>query len=445
MVQTLQKPPALAGANATALRLQKWHALAATFLGESFDAMDATIYFIAMFPALSELLKTKDATTIGYHGTLILATFMVGWALGSVLFGMVADRFGRVKTMMWTILLYAAATGLCAFVQSWWELTLCRFFVGLGIGGEISIGCVLLGESWGKSRHSRLWAMSVMQTSFGLGCMLTGLFNLGSGEFGWRYLFLVGILPALVTFYIRSRLKEPQTVERMLEKRRTGTLPQAGVNPIKLALSGENRVNTLVATAMAASAIVGYWAGISWIPAWINQLTGAVAVEERSAAMMYLSVGGILGCFIVPGMVRCLGYRKSFVLSFLGCLLSTLGLFLTVNHYSSVINCWTFLIGFIIGIPFTLLTAYICDCFATHVLDTASGIAWGAGRIFAAVMALCTGPIIAFFHGSYGMAAACVELVYIVGIGAAFFVKDLQVEDLSVLSETAVLVTDSRR
>jgi MFS family permease len=197
---------------AKANRLQKWHALAATYLGECFDAMDATIYFIALVPAMSELLKTKDATTIGFYGSIVLAVFMVGWALGSVLFGMVSDRFGRVKTMMWTILLYAGASGLCALAHNWQELAICRFFVGLGIGGEVSIGCVLLGEAWSGDRAKKLWAMSFMQTSFGVGCILTGLFNLGSGEFGWRYLFLVGIVPALITFY--NKEKSQRTSQR---------------------------------------------------------------------------------------------------------------------------------------------------------------------------------------------------------------------------------------
>lgn len=409
---------------AKANRLQKWHALAATYLGECFDAMDATIYFIALVPAMSELLKTKDATTIGLYGSIVLAVFMVGWALGSVLFGLVSDRFGRVKTMMWTILLYAGASGMCALAHNWQELAICRFFVGLGIGGEVSIGCVLLGEAWSGDRARKLWAMSFMQTSFGVGCILTGLFNLGSGEFGWRYLFLVGILPALITFYIRKNLKEPASVETMLEKRRTGVLANAGQSSLVMAFTGENRRRTITCTLMAASAIVGYWAGVSWIPAWINQLTGAQAIEERSAAMMYLSIGGIIGCFAVPYLVQNFGYKRSFQLSFSACLISTLGLFLTVTQYSPIVNVWTFAIGTVITIPFTLLVAYICDCFETQVLGTASGIAWGFGRIFAAGAGLATGPIIAYFGGSYGTAAACVELVYIVGIIAAFWAED---------------------
>jgi MFS family permease len=417
-------------------RLQKWHALAATFMGEAFDAMDATIYFIALFPALSELLQSKDSTTIGYFGSAILAAFMVGWALGSILFGMVADHFGRVKTMMWTILLYAAATALCAFTQTWWEMALCRFAVGLGIGGEISVGCVLLGEAWSSNRRKRLWAMSVMQCSFGMGSMMTGLINLGSGQFGWRYLFLAGIVPALITLYIRAKLTEPESVSKMLKARKTGQFEAIEKNPLKLAFNKENRTDTLVCSIMASSAIVGYWAGISWIPAWINQLTGAEAVEERSAAMMCLSVGGILGCLIVPWLVEKLGYRKTFLASYAGCLLSTLGMFLTIGRYSEIINLWTFIVGIIIVVPFTVLTLYICDCFATHVLGTASGIAWGAGRIFAALAGICTGPIIAAFGGSYGMAAATVELVYLVGFVAAFWVKEYGLQDSSINDES---------
>jgi MFS family permease len=402
---------------------QKWHAFLATFLGEAFDAMDATIYFIALVPCLSELLKTSDATTIGAHGAIILATFMIGWAIGSVCFGNLSDRFGRVRTLSWTIILYATATGLCALAQDFWQFAACRFFVGAGIGGEVSVGCVLLGEAWTGSRNSRLWAMSLMQTSFGIGCMLTGLFNLGSGQFGWRYLFLVGVLPALVTLYMRLKLREPESFEK-LAKARMAVADKAAANKQLRNSLTKNAPNILIATLMAASAIVGYWAGVSWIPAWINQLTGDAAVLERSQAMMNLSIGGILGCFIVPKMIQSLGYRRSFQFSFLACFFATTGLFLTVNHYSPIINVWTFIIGFVITVPFTLLVAYTCESFATEILGTASGIAWGTGRIFAAAVGMCTGPIIAFFAGNYGFASACVEVVYLVGFAAAFWLKD---------------------
>ena len=98
---------------------QGWHAIVAAWLGQGFDAMHTMMYFIIMYPALSDLLHTKDATNIGWHGGMILAIFTVGWGIGSIVFGLVADRVGRVKTMAGTILLYAFASALCALSTHW--------------------------------------------------------------------------------------------------------------------------------------------------------------------------------------------------------------------------------------------------------------------------------------------------------------------------------------
>ena len=409
-----------------------WHALASTFLGESFDALDASIYFIALVPALSELLGTKDAEAIGWHGAIILAIFMVGWALGSIVFGMLADRIGRVHTMIGSIVLYAVATGLCAASHSWQDLAFCRFFVGLGIGGEMALGFVVVGEAWKGA--SRPWAMAVMQTSFGVGCLLTGLFNLGSGALGWRYLFLIGLVPAIGTFYIRAKMSESESFSELKLQRKelatkapadlTSAEKSALANPLKLALNSDNLRNTIICTAIAGSAIVGYWAAISWMPAWINQITGNEAVGERSSATMIMGFGGMLGTLVAPLMLNKIGYRKSFVVSFLGSIIPTMAMFLLVKTYDPWLNVWSFVIGFGSYMPFLLIAVYISEVFATNLLGTASGIAWGVGRIMAAVMGLITGPMIIWFHGSYGNAAACVTLVYFVGLGAALFARE---------------------
>ena len=115
---------------------QNFHVLLATWLGTLFDGMDCSIYILTLYPSLSELLGTTSHATVGSYGALLLALFMFGWAAGAVVFGMCADRIGRSKTLVLTVLLYAFCTGLCAICQTWQELALCRFFVGCGIGGE---------------------------------------------------------------------------------------------------------------------------------------------------------------------------------------------------------------------------------------------------------------------------------------------------------------------
>ncbi|MBZ0186726.1 MAG: MFS transporter [Candidatus Obscuribacterales bacterium] len=401
-----------------------WHAMAVAWLGEMFDAMDATIYFIVLFPALSELLHTKDASAIGWHGGLILAMFMVGWSLGSVFFGMIADRFGRMRALVSSILLYAFCTALCAFASSWIELGICRFLVGIGIGGNIGLATVVVSEHW--RGRGRLWTICILGTSFSAGCFLTGGFNSLFGELGWRPLFLVGIIPALLTLYIRLTLKESRQYEEDVQ----ANLVETGEKPRPLAImqelmTGENRRNLIVCASLAGAAIVGYWAAISWIPAWINTLTGELAVSERSAAMNWLSFGGLTSSLLTPFAVMRLGRAGTLKLGFGLSLLATVLMFLTVQHYSYELLAWNFAVGFACYPPFHIAGLYSVEVFAPRVMGTASGITWGAGRLVAAMAGLCSGPLIMAFGGSYALAGATVAaVVYSLGFAASFFVTE---------------------
>ena len=399
-----------------------WHAMAVAWLGEMFDAMDATIYFIVLFPALSELLSTSDAASIGWHGAMILAMFMVGWSIGSVVFGVIADRFGRVRALVSSILLYAVCTALCAFASTWLELGICRFLVGVGIGGNIGLATVVVSEHW--QGRGRLWTICLLGTSFSAGCFLTGGFNSILGDLGWRWLFFVGIIPALLTLYIRLTLKESAMYEE--EVAASSTASSGAFATIKeLVLEPENRKNLIVTSTLAGAAIVGYWAAISWIPAWINTLTGDLAVGERSAAMNWLAFGGLVSSVLTPLAVIRFGRGGTLKLGFALSLLSTILMFTTVRHYSDVLLLWNFAVGFACYPPFHIAGLYSVEVFAPRVMGTASGITWGMGRLVAALAGLCSGPLILFFGGSYAFAGATVAfIVYSLGFIASFYVTE---------------------
>ena len=290
----------------------------------------------------------------------------------------------------------------------------------------------MLGET-SQPGKQRAWSMAALGTSFGVGCMLCGLFNFGTGDLGWRYLFAVGIIPAIVTLYIRFKISEPQCFEDLQKKRYDlQNVPKILLkrherdimaNPFALAFDKRNRRSMIVVTLLATSAIVGYWAGVSWMPAWINQLTGHEAVAERSTATLCMSVGGFLGALLLPVLVSSFRYSSVFKIGFLGSLIAALGTFMMVKTYSPAVNVCAFAVGVATYIPFIALQIYIVDAFATELRGTASGIAWSFGRIIAGLAALMTGPLIALFGGSYGTAAACVSLVYLLGLVSAFFVR----------------------
>jgi MFS family permease len=391
-----------------------------------FDGLDATIFVLALFPALSELLRTTSHAQVGAYGGIVLATFMTGWAFGALFFGILADQIGRTRAMIITILLYAIFTGMCAMSHSWAELAFYRFLVGCGIGGEQSIGIVLIAESW--RGNARLHATSFMTTAFGCGYFLASILNALLGNLGWRYLFLAGVIPALLTVYIRFKLKDSPEFELAREFQRTLLAENgahSGFDRARVAMKElfvrENIPKVLTVVSLGSTSIVGYWAVMSWISPWINQMTGTLAVMERTYATIGISIGGILAGFAAGWVVILTGRRNAIRIGFVGALLAFVGMFMTVKSYGPPLLAWTLVVGFFAQMPFNCVFIYAPELFNTHIRGAAVGFSVQAGRLVGALFALIGGSLIAAFGGSYPMAGSCVSLFYLVGIVATFF------------------------
>ena len=162
------------------------------------------LYVLVAAPFVAELLGVMDQKDpqVGYYSSWIQAAFLIGWALGGGLFGRIADRMGRSRALMLTILTYALFTGLSFFGETWWQLLIFRFLAALGIGGEWAVGASLLSETW--PRQWRPWMAAVLQTGVNLGVLLAGLANFLLADFPKRYVFLVGVMPAFLVLWIRT-------------------------------------------------------------------------------------------------------------------------------------------------------------------------------------------------------------------------------------------------
>ena len=153
----------------------QWLVLFVAWLGWVFDSMDAMIYALVLHPALHDLLPAslgRPATDadIGWYGGIIFSVFLLGWALGGVVFGVVADRIGRTKTLIITILIYAIFTGMAALSETWWQLALYRFLTALGIGGEWAAGAALVAEVWPEEKRAK--AAGILQSAWAVGFFL---------------------------------------------------------------------------------------------------------------------------------------------------------------------------------------------------------------------------------------------------------------------------------
>jgi MFS family permease len=190
-----------------------WLVLLVAWLGWVFDSMDASIYTLVLHPALRDLLATQPGgevsqKAIAWYGGVIFSIFLIGWAVGGVLFGILADRIGRTRTLVITILAYALFTGLAAVSATWWQLAIYRFLTALGIGGEWAAGAALVAEVWPESKRSK--AAGILQSAWAVGFLIAALVGLFMRGQSWRWFFVVGVAPAVVALLVRMWVKEPE-------------------------------------------------------------------------------------------------------------------------------------------------------------------------------------------------------------------------------------------
>src|SRR5438067_4760520 len=188
----------------------QWRSGVAAWLGWTFDGLEMHLYTLVAAPFVAELLgglRTTDPQ-VGHYSSLIQGGFLLGWALGGGFFGRLGDRLGRARALSLTVLTYALFTGLSFFAHTWWHLLIFRFLAALGIGGEWAVGASLLSETW--PRKWRPWIAAVLQSGVNVGVLFAVLSNQILAKAPPRYLFLVGVLPALLVFWIRRAVPEPE-------------------------------------------------------------------------------------------------------------------------------------------------------------------------------------------------------------------------------------------
>jgi len=394
----------------------QWLVLFVAWLGWVFDSMDATIYTLVMTPALKELLGTRaSAENIDWYGGLIFALFIVGWALGGVIFGILADYLGRARTLVLTILIYAIFTGLAALSHSWWELALYRFLTALGIGGEWAAGATLVAEVWPESL--RVKGAGLLQSAWGAGFFLAAGVNWLLAAYHWRLMFLAGLFPAVVAVVIRLKVREPERWTQVRHARQTqSTQPLT----LKELFVPALRRDTLVGTGLAFVAVFGLWGATNWTPSLIRELLrpellDAVTVARLvSYAVMALNVGAILGYLAFPFLAESWGRRPAFLIMMLGGAISLPLTFLWPTSYAAIL--WLLpALGFFTNGIFSGFPVYLPEIFPTRIRATGAGFCFNAGRILAAGGPFLTGVLVAQL-GTLARAASSMALIYVLGL-----------------------------
>lgn len=389
----------------------------ATWFGWMLDGFDSAVYGYVLVGALTELLPASGIEAsrgnIGIYGGMLFSIFMLGWA-SSMIWGYAADRFGRVQIMCWTVLVYSVFTALCGLSTGIISFAVFRFIAGFGIGGEWAAGTPLLHESVPEEKRVKLTGW--LHTATPTGLFLAALVTLVAGSaLGWRGMFFLGILPALLIAYLRISIPEPK-------RKSARDLPK----PSFTALFGKDHARTTWAAAALLSCIIfGLWSSNYWAPtAIITKLTAAGSTPAAAQQMGAISglitnVGTLIGCLVVPWItMRFASRRRTAVLFFLGALVSVVVSYQIALAWLDSLTLFLVLLpilGFFTNGVFGLFTIWLPEMFPSTLRGAGSGFAFSFGRILGAAGPTLIGALSAA-TGSYPLAISLLSAIYIVGL-----------------------------
>jgi MFS family permease len=411
------------------LNATQWKTLFASNLGWVFDGFETYALILTVGVALRQLLAPSQVASLPTYAGAIVATTLLGWAIGGMTAGVLADYIGRKRTMILAILTYSIMTGLSAFAWDLPSFAVMRFLVGLAIGSEWVTGTSMTAEFWPD--HARGRGAGLFQCGFGIGFFLASLVWLVVGATGpgaWRTMYLIGVLPALLTLWIRRAIPESAMWEAAKARRRAGA---ASFTLAELFATPSVRKRAIVAFLMAIASATGFWAISTWIPPFVGAVAGKLGLAAPQwgsyAAMTYTA--GTIGGYIGFGFLAdAFGRKPITVLYFALSLLLTPVMFLWVADPNLLLVCAA-LLGFFASGQFTWMSTWLPELFPTRMRATGAGFVFNASRIPAACGVLIAGALITAF-GGYANAAVAVAMIYILGLVAVWFLPETLGEPL---------------
>jgi MFS family permease len=378
-------------------------------LGWMLDAFDVMLLSLVLAYLMRDLGLSHERG--GLLGTLTLAFS----AVGGLMFGILADRIGRARSLSISILIYSFATAACGLSTTFTMLIVFRIIVGLGMGGEWTTGAALIAETWPAEHRGK--ALGIMQSTWAIGEIIAaGVVGLLLPRFGWRAVFFVGVLPALVVFWIQRRVPEPELWTRQAGQRASRDKTKEP-SALRLLWRKDIRWNGLIATAMNAFGMFGYWGLFYWIPAYLSlpliQGGRGLNIGKTTAWLIVMGAGKWLGYTLFGFAADTAGRRKSYVIY----LLAAAALAPLYGWVHSPL--WLLLLGPFVAFFgtgfFSGFSAIASELFPTEIRATAMGLSYNIGRGVSALAPIAVGAL------SYKVGLG--KSFYL--LGAAFFVSAL--------------------
>lgn len=406
-----------------------WWVLAVASLGWLFDTMDQRIFVLARGPAMGDLLPAGMAPAdVTYYSGVATAVFMIGWAIGGFYFGIMGDRWGRAKTMMLTILVYSAFTGLSALSQYWWDFMIYRFLTGLGVGGEFAAGVTLVAEVMPES--ARAHALGILQTLSAAGNITGSALSFVVLPLGWRWMFLVGVLPALLVVAVFKKMKEPDAWIKARAAADRGEQKMGSMSD--LFTDHRWRRNTIIGLLLAISGVVGLWGIGFWTPELIRESLGNASQQTKnwyvSMGTLLQDVGAFVGIYTFTVITARIGRRKAFVIAFLMGLAATVITFAFLRKPSDIL--WMIpMLGFCNLLVFGGYSIYFPELYPTRLRSSGVGFCYNVGRVVAALGPFTLGGLtVVFANAGYAspFRAAAISLasIYLLGAITALFAPE---------------------
>jgi MFS family permease len=352
--------------------------LVAASLGWMLDSMDVMLYALV----LGEVQRAMHLSA-AMSGAMMSAT-LISAAFGGIGFGWFADRYGRARALTWSVLVYSIATALCGFTNTAAELMLCRVLLGLGMGGEWASGAALVAETW--PAHHRAKALALVQSSWAVGYALgAAVVAIVMPRFGWRAVFFAGILPALITLWLRRGLREPETWQR----ERTAKVQ------VRQLFRGRFGYSMLVCATMNAATLFAWWGLFTWVPRFLSMPVAeggrGLSIVQTSAWTIVMQVGTFLG-YVVFGYIADRFSRKYTYIGYLLIAAMMVPLFAFVRSPNALLVIGP-LVGFFGTGYFSGFSVITSELFPTSLRGSAMGFVYNSGRLLSATAPYLIGSV----------------------------------------------------
>lgn len=394
----------------------QWKCLFAAQLGWMLDGMDIMLYAFAL-----SAIRAEFGLDAARAGAMVSVT-LVASAFGGVLFGMLADRIGRAHALIWSILTYSVFTAATATAHSVAALVLWRTLVGLGLGGEWSAGSVLVSETWPPAHRGK--AIGFMQSGWAIGYILAALCAaVVLPRYGWRALFVIGILPALLTLWIRRHVPEPEMWRAQRSSR-----PVAIGEMFRPPLAARTAIATLTTTFV----LFAYWGLFTWIPTFlaspVEKGGAGLGLVRSTAWIVPMQIGAFLGYTTFGFGADRFGRRPMFI-GFLVAAAILVPVYCLLGRQASLLMLLGPLVGFFGHGYFSVFGSMLAELFPTHIRATAQGLAYNSGRAVSALAPYTIGALAD--RAGLGPALATTSAFFLIGAALILLLPETRGADLT--------------